>query len=125
MLLWLDDIRDPSKLQFNNYIRKNICLDCEITWVKNYDEFVEWIQKNGLPDIISFDHDLADEHYEYISEEKYHQREYKEKTGYDCAKWLVDYCIDNSLQLPKFTVHSQNPVGAKNINSYLTNFLKQ
>ena len=30
--------------------------------VKNYDEFTEYIEKNGIPDYISFEHDLAPEH---------------------------------------------------------------
>ena len=46
----------------------------------------------------------------------------KEKTGYDCAKWLVEYCLDNDLSLPKYQVHSMNPVGKKNILDYLSNF---
>lgn len=48
---------------------------------------------------------------------------FSEKTGYDCAKWLVDYCIDNKLTLPKHVyVHSMNPVGKKNIQMLFTNF---
>jgi hypothetical protein len=46
----------------------------------------------------------------------------KEKTGLDCAKWLVDYCIDNQLDLPKYYVHSANPIGRQNIINYLENF---
>jgi hypothetical protein len=47
---------------------------------------------------------------------------YKEKTGYHCAKWLVEYCLDKNLKLPDFQVHSMNPVGKANIQSYLDNF---
>lgn len=42
----------------------------------------------------------------------------------DCAKWLVDYCIDNKERLPKIFVHSANPVGADNILGLLNNFKK-
>ena len=48
----------------------------------------------------------------------------REKTGYDCAKWLVDYCMDNGLKLPEFEVHSMNPAGGENIRMYLENFKK-
>ena len=47
-LLWLDDIRDPSSIK--NY---------DVTWVKNYDEFVNYLINNDLPYAISFDHDLG------------------------------------------------------------------
>lgn len=42
----------------------------------------------------------------------------------DCAKWLVDYCIDNGQPLPIFYVHSVNPVGADNIRGLLNGFAK-
>src|SRR5690554_5209013 len=76
--------------------------------VENYVEFTEFIEQNGLPDFISFDHDLGEE-----------------KTGYDCAKMLVEYCLDRQITLPDFAVHSQNPVGKQNIESLLGNFRKQ
>ena len=47
-----------------------------------------------------------------------------EKTGFDCAKWLVDWCLENSLKLPDFVVHSANPIGKQNIQSYLYNAKK-
>lgn len=73
--------------------------------VRSYAEFVTYIETNGLPDFISFDHDLG-----------------LQENGFDCAKWLVNYCLDNEMELPDFTVHSQNPVGKKNIESLLNNF---
>jgi hypothetical protein len=45
-----------------------------------------------------------------------------EKTGMDCAKWLVDYCIDNKKELPDYVVHSMNPAGRENIKSLLDQF---
>lgn len=48
----------------------------------------------------------------------------KEKTGMDCAKWLIEYCITNNLKLPKFYCHSMNPIGKDNITSILTQFSK-
>ena len=73
--------------------------------VYNYADFVEYITQNGLPDFISFDHDLGED-----------------ESGYDCAKYLVEYCIEHNLQLPKFSVHSQNPVDKENIERLLNNF---
>ncbi|TZF81763.1 hypothetical protein FW774_17045 [Pedobacter sp. BS3] len=73
--------------------------------LRSYKAFVKFISENGLPQFISFDHDLGEE-----------------KSGYDCAKWLVEYCLNTNLPLPKFEVHSQNPVGRENIEKLLYNF---
>jgi hypothetical protein len=105
-LLWLDDIRDPFVWSFQyapDYEQD------EVSWVKNYTEFTEWITKNGLPDMICFDHDLGNRY---------------EKTGHDCAKWLVEYCINNNLNLPKWGIQSANPTGRDNINGLLNNYKK-
>ena len=118
--LFLDDIRIPKDAinlvpsSFNKFYWEN-------DWfiVRSYNDFVDWIEKNGLPDFISFDHDLADVHYT-IDFSKFNDGG-KEKTGYECAKWLVDYCMDMKIQIPNFIVHSQNPVGKANIQSYLNN----
>jgi len=88
--LYLDDLRSTPE----NFDR-----------VYSYEEFPAFIKENGLPDFISFDHDLGEG-----------------KTGFDCAKWLVEFCLDNELPLPEFSVHSQNPVGKENIEKLLENF---
>jgi hypothetical protein len=92
-ILWLDDVRNPF-LNLEGRVPK---IEGTIIWVLNYLEFKMWIEKNGLPDIISFDHDLAFEHYtpehlwtDYqLSKEHQDAQNYKEKTGLDCAKCLV------------------------------------
>jgi hypothetical protein len=135
-LLWLDDMRDPLT---NNWLQYSaLSAPHNTIWVKSYNEFVAWITENGLPDGINFDHDLADVHYQPSkhydeSHPEYNKFDYnewaklqdfKEQTGFDCAKWLVDYCMDNSLPLPKWYTHSHNPVGKMNIDSYLNNYFK-
>ncbi len=133
--LFLDDIRIPKDAI--GLVPSNMNqLYWENDWsiVRNYTEFCDYIQSNGLPEFISFDHDLSDEHYnDLFSNENWIKDdndinlkydEYKEKTGYECAKWLVDWCLENEKQLPNFIVHSANPVGKKNIESYLNNAKK-
>lgn len=128
-LLWLDDVRNPFE---DDWLplwapRKDYS---EVVWVENFQEFTDWISENGLPYCICFDHDLADEHYtpahlweDYQASKQYQERQnYTEKTGYDCAKWLVDYCMDNEEPIPPYRVHSANPVGRDNIISYLENY---
>ncbi len=118
-ILYLDDIRKPT-------MTYPFMKDEDWVVVKSYDEFVQIITERGLPMMVSFDHDLADEHYPknngvqtsaILPYEKY-----REKTGMDCAKWLVNHCMDNNLKLPKWNVHSANPVGAANITAYLDSF---
>ncbi len=118
--LFLDDNRNPSQCAHYMHLRGiNVSIYSE-DWfiVRSYTEFKKWITKNGLPDYISFDHDLGDIAGFLVN------RNAKEYTGYDCAKWLVDYCIHYKLNLPEYTVHSANPVGTINIESYLANFKK-
>ena len=127
-LLWLDDYRNPF-LNEEGFVPSSH-LDWSINWVLNYNEFVKWIELYGLPDAISFDHDLAEEHYtpeyfwsNYEESKKFQEwksKTYKEKTGLECAKWLVKYCSKNDLILPnEIFVHSANPIGADNIKKYL------
>jgi len=142
-LLWLDDIRNPFIPTYINQYKqlKNIrdinndfnpTHKYEVQWVRNYEEMKEWIAHFGLPDYISFDHDLADEHYtppkywnDYQASKEYQDaQDYKEKTGLDCAKMVVEYCMDNNLELPHYFSHSANPVGRDNILHYLNNFKK-
>jgi hypothetical protein len=128
--LFLDDIRNPEECvnYMSSRIRNSNIYTTE-KWgiVRTYDEFTKWITNFGLPDVISFDHDLADEHYDpsmYFVNYDDVAKSFKEKTGADCAKWLVNYCLDNNKKLPTFIVHSMNPVGTKNIMSYLSDFEK-
>ena len=64
-----------------------------------------------VPDYISFDHDLG----------------HDVPTGYDLAKWIETAVLYDMIKWnPKFqfNVHSANPVGAKNIQTRLDNFIR-
>jgi hypothetical protein len=128
-LLWLDDIRDPFANDGEWLVYSPIMMPYEVIWVKNYEEFITWIGKHGLPDAICFDHDLGlDEVHEKRTMSKRalkrHRKTPDYKTGYDCAKWLVDYCIDNQQAPPQYGIQSANPVGRENIDGLLKNFIK-
>jgi hypothetical protein len=107
--LYLDDIRIPKTEGWDI--------------VRTYEDFVEWIEKNGLPEEVSFDHDLAEISYDPTTQTE--SFKYYEKTGYDAAKWLCDYCWTNGLPIPKWNVHSANPVGRDNIKQLMENFEKR
>lgn len=103
-LLWLDDYRDPYTRP-DWLVFSPIEQPFKVYWAKSYKSFIQYIIEFGLPDAICFDHDLG-----------------TSETGYDCAKWLVEYCIDNDKALPLFNIQSANPVGAENIRMLLNNF---
>ena len=113
----MDDLRYP--IDAYHYTKQDIFLRDDWEIARNYHQFVSSILEEGLPEFISFDHDLADEDY---LESDFH--EIPEKTGYECAKWLINYCMDHNAELPKFFSHSMNPVGKENIESLLNNYKK-
>lgn len=123
--LFLDDFRMPEDAFEITHIPVYILID---DWIiaRSYDEFVKTIQEKGIPEIISFDHDLADIHYdqqEHVDNDYYDI--VSEKTGYHCAKWFIDYCIDNNKKLPAtILIHSMNPAGSLNIKSLFESYLK-
>lgn len=124
--LFLDDKRNPVHCISYMHLRigrlNPIYLENDWVICRNYESFKNTITEYGLPEFISFDHDLGDEHYqEYLKYGTVTYEDYTEKTGYDCAKWLVNYCIENKKKIPNFAVHSDNIVGTQNIISYLRN----
>ena len=113
-LIYLDDLRTP--------------IDQEWIVVRNYDEFVDTINKIGLENIglISLDHDLGDSAMKEWHTNVYHNYtldydNITEKTGMDCTKWLVDQWLEGK---PVVTVkiHSANAVGSANMLGYINNY---
>jgi hypothetical protein len=132
--LFLDDERKPGDVTW-----------CELpnakyVVVRNFDEFVRHVLTFGIPKFVAFDHDLADFHYKAALHDAQQNSKMKllfevadeivdidygpEKTGYDCAKWLVDFCEDRGLKFPDYTIHSLNPIGKLRISNYIDNAKK-
>ena len=115
--LYLDDIRKPLANHWQV--------------VTNYDEFVSHIRLNGLEnyELISLDHDLGEQAMDefYNNALPNYTLNYdnivNEKTGLDCAKWLVAESMTKKIPLPQIYVHSANPIGSANIMGYLNNYL--
>ena len=87
---------------------------------------------NGLEnyECISLDHDLGEEamqeYYRNVATNGFIEyNNIAEKTGLDCARFLVSQSMNKKIPLPKVYCHSANPIGAKNImnciNGYLNN----
>jgi hypothetical protein len=115
MRLYLDDVRTPK--------------DTDWEVVRSYDEFVAHIRLHGLEnyELMSLDHDLGDtamsEYYNNVHPN--YTLDYsniKEKTGMDCAKFLVAESMTKGIPLPAIYVHSANPIGSANIMGYINNY---
>jgi hypothetical protein len=117
--LFLDDVRHPDDVTWVNIPPYNWII------VRSYNEFVNFISKNGVPAYVCYDHDLSDIHYGHgLHGDSIPYDKYDEKTGYHCAKWLVDHCMKKGVKHPDYVVHSMNPVGAQNIISYVESYNK-
>lgn len=119
--LFLDDVRMPEDAY--EYTKFELLREKEWDVVRSFNAFIWYIEENGVPKFISFDHDLADSHYtpkhlwcDYNKSKEWQERKiHKEKTGYDCAVWIVEHCINNNIDLPEYYCHSMNPVGRDKI----------
>lgn len=115
--LFLDDVRHPNQVTWVDLPQKPYSL------VRNYQEFVDLIILRGIPEFVAYDHDLSDSHYgDGLHGEDINYNKYKEKTGYDAAKWLVNECMKKGVKHPPYQVHSMNPVGKQNIISYVESY---
>ena len=98
--LFIDDEREPAKIKFD-YI------------ARDYKETMKLFNRHGCPSYISFDHDLGT----------------RSKTGFDIVKDMVERDLDKKGRwIPKnftYDVHSANPVGKKNIQGLLNNYLEK
>jgi hypothetical protein len=127
--LFLDDIREPRECL--TYLHDPRYGTREWVVARTHDEFVSTIlsrwAEGEFPELVSFDHDLADEHYDpamYHGVDAYNDKaiEFKEKTGLDSAKFFVQFCIDVSIELPECLVHSMNPAGRERIRQTLFDY---
>jgi len=97
--LWLDDVRDPQ----NRQIQREFGAKGDELWVKTVEEAKKYLIIGNVT-FISFDNDLG------LSEE-----------GGDLAKWIEEKAFHKELPKMDWTVHSKNPVGAKNIYMAMMN----
>lgn len=106
-LLHLDDERTPwddrVQIPIPSYFGDDSWEELDynrVVWAQDYEEFVSCVKFLGVPYKITFDHDLG-----------------SGRDGKDAANWL----IDNRILPKEISVHSANPVGAKDIRSLMRN----
>ena len=109
--LFIDDERIPADVTWTDYKTRIKYKSEEWVIARSFKEVKSVISEFGFPDFISFDHDLG----------------YNQQTGYIICQWLCDLIMDEKYQFPEnfeFFVNSKNPVGAKNIQTYMNNFIE-
>ena len=95
--LWIDDCRDRP--------------DASWLLVRTSDQAIDIIKHSGMPDMISFDHDLGGD-----------------DTAMKVVHFIINSWLDKTLEIPKnfeYFVHSANPVGADNIRGTMDRFLQE
>ncbi len=98
--LFIDDERFPPKALHGNLL-----------WVtvRSSREAMEFVLEHGIPNFISFDHDLGGD-----------------DTAMKFLHMLITYCLNENADFPKeYYVHSQNPIGRDNIKSLMDSFIKE
>ncbi len=119
MKLFLDDERKPK----DAVLYKKQAVYWEIDWkiVRSYQEFVDYMLNNEMPELISFDHDLTYEHYKFASATYIPYGEMTTKTGYHCLLWLLLYCGINR-KLPEIMIHTMNIQGYNNMQNLIDTY---
>ena len=110
--IFLDDERTPDQVYWVDYA--NIPVFASNSWriVRTFAQFKEAIATYGMPSAVSYDHDIQD------------FNDGNEYTGTTCARWLLDYCLEQQLTTPPAVIHSQNGEGASTIKSLYRSFRK-
>jgi hypothetical protein len=71
-------------------------------WAKTARQAIELLETGNVIEC-SLDHDLGSDY----------------ETGYDVAKWIEERAVNGTLAPIRCRVHSQNPVGARNMKMAL------
>lgn len=114
--LFLDDTRNPSAAWLHDDAtsleKKSHISNHKWEVVRSYDAFVRWIDMNGIPIVVSFDHDLDSQAMlqfeDALSSGFIDYVKFQNKTGKHCAEYLVNKCFELGEPIPKYYVHSAN-----------------
>lgn len=126
--LFLDDIRQPSDgflyAEQKYLLKYSQTQSCQWEVVRNYEDFCEFIDKFGIPSMVSFDHDLHFEHMRHYHDvtTKTGVIEYdnlKHKTGKHCAEYFLDKWRIAGKPSTQVYVHSANRWGQVEIKNVL------
>jgi hypothetical protein len=122
--LFLDDIRMPEHCY--DYIPDSRYLYQDWHIVRSHEDFINTLKSKWeageFPALVSFDHDLHDDHYHpsmYHGVKAYENAytEFNHPTGRRSAEFLVKFCKEKNISLPECLVHTMNPAGKERINT--------
>ena len=98
--LFLDDLREPSDVIWTTLP--------SVEWevVRSVSSFKKWVNKQGVPALVSFDNDLLPHHYVGTNLPE-------KDSGFEACKWLVSICELSKIGFPEWIVHSRNTRGVR------------
>lgn len=115
--VYVDDLRLPIQ-RLEGYADWVVC--------RSWAEWVEYLSMRGVPDHVSFDHDLAQEHlddfrkYEFEGIAAINYGDFKQWTGLGCAQYYCEFCELHNLEMKGVAAHcTERPLGARNIRETL------
>lgn len=123
--LYLDDLRTPC-VSFD-WVKDIRYLTEDWVVVRSHMDFVAHVEKHGVPKLVSFDHDMGEEHYQYANANAIGQEVYETfelPTGFHTAKWFIEHCIQLDVPVPEVLIHTMNLAGGENIKSLFTTYDK-
>ena len=114
--LFLDDIRQSTQFLWPIDITK-----LEVITARNFKEFQHTVRTRGIPVVVSFDFDTCHAHYAEFGRSNQTSINYKSKepTGLDCCKFLVEEWCRTKLPLPRYFLHTFNPLGKRAMRDFL------
>lgn len=102
-VLFLDDLREPNMFFFGD--------DANIKIARNIQEAKEIIFEYDMPNFLALDHDLG-------------MVDGKIETVSEFLDWLIDLALDWKVAPPQYNIHSDNPVGKKNLEAKMNSWQK-
>ena len=104
--LFIDDLRNPY--------------DKSWSLVRTYAGVKSHIEENGMPKVISFDHDLTIPAYREFDRSKktgvYSYTGLNEATGLDAMNYIIAKLMeDKNVSIPDIIIHTANETGARNL----------
>lgn len=112
----LDDVRDPKDCYLHGEKKKLVDFSGipAGSWniVRDYDQFIFKIKKYGIPLAISFDNDLAPQHYKDYQKAAlsgYFDWQFVQpKMGLHALTYILELCKKENKKIPKIYIHTAN-----------------
>lgn len=107
-VLFLDDKRNPKDVPQNSFLKET---DLEIVTIRSFNEGMEYVEKHGFPQHVSFDYFLDEE--------------FSRRNGALFSQFLLSYELENQTMPSDFSyfVHSDYDHAKKEIDELFGNYV--